>query len=454
MQRSPFYSKISARTAGGLRSGLRPPDAIRRGTRRSQRGQAIVLITFASFMLFGLMGLVVDFGIAYFHQRAAQAAADAAAMAAATAAKSSGTYTAQSSSACPSSPSTTRPLDIGCLYATQNGYTNGSNHQTVAMAGGTSALSSVNSLNYWTQATITETLYSTFFAVLGHPTTTISANGTAGVVVEAGTCIYVLDPNGTKALQDTGGSATMGCGIKVDSSDPGAFNTTAHNALTLNNGASISVNGGWNDSTSGGCCTFNGGGSVKTNQGSFSNPVSGLPTPTVTTPCTADPSVSGTHAPLNPGTYCAISVSNTGPGSLVMNAGTYVMYSGDFKQSGGTITASGVTLYFPSTGGRLDLTGGNMTLTAPANGATMGIPSVAVWQTTSSQSAITGGADSISGLIYMPNALLDITGGFSSAAATIVVKDLTITGGSVSGGYNSPYVSGSPSMNGIFLLPN
>ena len=160
------------------------------------------------------------------------------------------------------------------------------------------------------------------------------------------------------------------------------------------------------------------------------------------------------HATPSISLSCAISVSNTGAGTLVMNAGTYVMYSGDFKQSGGTITASGVTLYFPSTGGRLDLTGGNMTLTAPASGATVGIPSVAVWQTTNSQSAITGGADSISGLIYMPNAELDITGGFSSSAATIVVDTMTITGGSISGGYNSPYVSGPPTLNGIFLLPN
>src|SRR5260370_41898207 len=55
-------------------------------SRDSRRGQTAVLFTLSLLPLFGVLGLVVDIGWAYYRKEAAQTAADAAASAAAEAA--------------------------------------------------------------------------------------------------------------------------------------------------------------------------------------------------------------------------------------------------------------------------------------------------------------------------------------------------------------------------------
>ena len=54
-----------------------------RGSKRSQRGQAIVLIALMIVVLFGLVGLAIDSGRAYLDRRHLQAAVDAGALGAA-----------------------------------------------------------------------------------------------------------------------------------------------------------------------------------------------------------------------------------------------------------------------------------------------------------------------------------------------------------------------------------
>jgi hypothetical protein len=163
--------------------------------------------------------------------------------------------------------------------------------------------------------------------------------------------------------------------------------------------------------------------------------------------------VAGAHAALNPGTYCSISVSNTGGGSsaLTLNPGVYIMKTGSFKQSAGIINATGVTLYFPTTGGAMDVTGGTLNLSAPSDGGST--DGIAVWEAGTTGGKITGGGSSISGLIYMPSAHLDYTGGPSSVQ-TLVVDTLNVTGGSISGPAQSKYFSNGYTATGVYLLPN
>src|SRR5690242_7752042 len=52
-----------------------------RHTRHSERGQSLVLVTFALFAMMGIIGLAVDLGWAFYIEKTAQAAADAAALA-------------------------------------------------------------------------------------------------------------------------------------------------------------------------------------------------------------------------------------------------------------------------------------------------------------------------------------------------------------------------------------
>jgi hypothetical protein len=134
----------------------------------------------------------------------------------------------------------------------------------------------------------------------------------------------------------------------------------------------------------------------------------------------------------------------------MLNPGVYIMKTGNFKISGGIVNASGVTLYFPTTGGAMDVSGGTFNLTAPAGGTTDGI---AIWEAGTTAGKITGGGTSITGLIYMPQAHLDYTGG-GSGAETIVVDTLKVTGGSIGGASSSNYFSNGHTPTGVYLLPN
>ena len=54
---------------------------------RREAGQAVVMMTLGSLVIFGMVGLVVDVGYGYYLKQEAQAAADSAAMAGAMMAK-------------------------------------------------------------------------------------------------------------------------------------------------------------------------------------------------------------------------------------------------------------------------------------------------------------------------------------------------------------------------------
>jgi len=413
-----------------------------------ERGQAAIMVTLSLVPIIGMLGMTVDFGWAYYRKQMCLTAAQSAASAAAVAAQNSGKFTKQDAGACPDNPDNDKPLDVGCLYATQNGFTNGNHGQTVTMTGGITAVGSLKP-EYWVKATVSERMPVLFSAILGNTAMTASASATSGVFVNSGACVYVLDPTAQKAFEDTGGLFTLGCGILVDSNASNAMNTTGHNAIIENNGANITVHGQWSDSTSGGCCTFNGGGAVLQNQPSVANPITGLTAPTPAGTCTPDPMVSAAHAALSQGTYCSISISNTGNGTaLTLNPGTYIMTQGDFHVSGGTVNANGVTLYFASSCQCApDVTGGTFNLTAPAGTSMDG---VAIWEAGTKSGDLTGGSSTINGLIYMPSANLDYTGGPSNAQ-TIVFDTLQVTGGSIGGPAVSKYFNNG-SFGGVFLI--
>src|SRR5215469_8933573 len=104
----------------------------RSSLRNRCRGQAALLITMSMPVLFGILGMVVDIGWAYWRKEAARTAAQAAAMAV-IAAAGNNTPTTQASTNCPSNLDITQYWEVGCAFATQNGFTNGSHHQSVAI---------------------------------------------------------------------------------------------------------------------------------------------------------------------------------------------------------------------------------------------------------------------------------------------------------------------------------
>src|SRR3954469_22314753 len=97
------------------------------------------MMAMSSVVLFGMLGLVVDIGWASWRKEACKTAAEAAAQAAVAAAKAGGStnYTVPASTSCPSSPTNSTSAGAGCLYAKQNGFTNGVGNRTVTYQTGT-----------------------------------------------------------------------------------------------------------------------------------------------------------------------------------------------------------------------------------------------------------------------------------------------------------------------------
>ena len=144
-------------------------------------------------VMFGVIGLAVDLGYGRYIHQSAQSAADAAVLAAASKALSSVGQTAsfncstnvvcQNVSPCSASGN----LQTGCLYAQQNGFTQGgaSGRQTVSIGGGTSStapgISNVPGVVYWTQATLTQKSPQLFSTILGNTMLSNSVTSTAAI---------------------------------------------------------------------------------------------------------------------------------------------------------------------------------------------------------------------------------------------------------------------------------
>jgi len=384
-------------------------------------------MTLSLTVLVGLLALEVDLGWAYYRRIAAKAAADAAVSAAAKAAMAGAIYTVQSKTACPSTLSASVPLQVGCMYAQSNGFTNGGG-QTVSMAAGTTG-SPVTGLtpSYWITATISESLPTGFGRVFGNalnPTVISSA-----AVFQTGTpsgCVYILDPNSAQALSISGGATlTSGCGIQV--------NSTSSQAVYLNGGASITTNGGAKTKIVGNYY-LGGGASISptptTGAPVVTDPWAAMPVPSTGSCQSAVNMGNADVKTISPGTYCS-QISVQGSATLTLNPGTYVLQNGFNVGNSGKMQASGgVTLYM--TGGSSVVTGaGIVNLTAPTSGAYQG---VLLWQAladTTSASLSNGGSEVLNGLLYFPGATLTYLGAGNQTGitATLAAKKISLSGG-------------------------
>ncbi len=422
----------------------------------ANHGQAALLITLGLSVLFGMLGLVVDIGWAYYRKEAARTAAQAAA-AAVVAAAGSTIPTAQSSTTCPSSLDSGKPWNVGCQFAVNNGFTNGSNNDTVSIQIGSGSsgipVAGVSPTSYWVSATVSENIPTLFSRVLGQSGITVNVRSTTAVYSGAGGCIFVLDPSAANAFKVSGGTTTTGCGFYVDSTSTSAFNLTGGNIGLTGSGTKVNLTAAsispWPPT----------GGTVSPSltdvlmsQTAVSNPITGLTAPTPGT-CLADPNITaGTHT-IPSGTYCSgITIKG---GTVTFSAGLYDITSGSVKISGGSAyvdATAGVTFYFAPTAGTLAVTGDGLNLTAPTGGTWDGI---AVWKVASCTPRNTcdpwdwtGGNVNINGVVDLPNSYLKYTGGGTSVHETIVSDAFTTTGGTIAGPATSKYYTGAGSNTG------
>jgi Putative Flp pilus-assembly TadE/G-like len=420
-----------------------------------QRGSAFLMIMLMAIPMFTAVGLVVDVGWAYYTRQTAHAAAESAALAAAQTAldgiKAGGTYTCGSQGlrcyndpnaySCPATtpnPVTTT-VDAACAYAAANGFaTSGPNGQTVTVVANTTSPQLGVKVNYWVTVRIAQNNPLTFGAVLGGRFLNVGAHATAAdILAVPANCVIALDPSAHGAVTVQGGAdVSVGCGV--------ASNSSASDALAVNgrvstlDASSIAVVG-----------NYTGSGTISptpvTSAPPVADPYADLPVPSPSTPCTADPSITGGTVSLNPGTYCGITIS--GNATVTFNTGTYILLGGGLSagSSNTTLTGTGVTFYntcspAPCAGGSsgyapISLTGNvTTTLSAPTTGPYSGI---LFYQDSTvfnpQQDKITGNSSmSLTGALYFPKSNLLFSGGsVATSGDTMIVADtVTFSGGS------------------------
>jgi len=391
------------------------------------------MFTLAIVPLFGMLGLVVDMGWAYFRKQAAQAAADAAAGAAAQAAYITNSspncatphvacYT-NSEYTCPANPSTSPSDNIGngCLYAKANGFVSSGRQKVTFQSGVGSAPTATSvTISYWVVVRVSEEIPQLFSAVLGFPKTTITARATTGTrEASAGGCVITLDPTADNSLSISGTAAlTSGCGVFVNSNSSSAINTNGGGTITTTPPAKTQIVGGCN-----GCGNISP--AAQTGVATMTDPFADLSPPTIGG-CTdtANPVNLGSHdkRTIDPGVYC--SGLNAGAQSeLTLNPGVYVIKAGVSIGAQATMKGTGVSIYIQS--GGVTMTGGaSVSLTAPTTGSWQGILFYQDRADTTPSNLVGGTGQLMNGVLYFPAAHLTYTGGSNvNATQTTIVAD-------------------------------
>jgi Flp pilus assembly protein TadG len=416
----------------------------KRERRRSNRGQAAIMVTLGTMMLFGLLGLTVDVGYGYYLKQVAQAAADSAAVAAAVAANSAGgvcngtTVVCSSGYTCPASPGSTSNLDAGCLYAKQNGF-GATSTRSVTMSSGTGATGGAT-VGYWVKAVASTSIPVTFSRVNGATTASAAAQATAGVIMGgSGGCIYVLDTSGGITASGSG-SVSSSCGVYVNGN------------ITLSGSVSVLGTGGANVNVKG-TVTKSGSGTVAplvSMSSAEPDPLASLATPSYSSTCTSTSSVTivnqasynlpagvycagitivNSTVTLNPGTFTSgINTSgstiNFAPGSYAFTGGGGITSSGSNNFDG-----TGIMLYFKGGAGITGSGSNTFAMTAETSGTYQGIL-IFGDRTTGTGSLTFSGSTSSSGTIYLPKGSLTFSGGTSVSPITmaLICWDLTFSG--------------------------
>ena len=214
--------------------------------RKQRGGQALVMVTLALMAMFGLMGLAVDLGWAFYVEKKAQAAADAAALAAVTVVFNAPGGASRFS--CGGGVATCAPdpvpcpaggnLASACLYAAQNGFTHGGRLTVTVQASDASTPPTVSGCTplvnhpptapcvdteYWVTVRVSERIPQLFSAILGNRFGTASSRATAAVAQAVDDSSLVLlnrefDPNyspGAVPPIPTGTNLLIGGGAEV-----------------------------------------------------------------------------------------------------------------------------------------------------------------------------------------------------------------------------------------------
>jgi Flp pilus assembly protein TadG len=430
---------------------------------RGRRGQSMIMVTLGLVPMFGMIGLVTDIGYMHFVKESAQTAAEAAASAAiiqyhATMGGSfpscSTSVCASTSTSCPTTITTpANPVQNGCMYAYNQGFTDV--RYTAGVNSVPPTVSGTGTASYWVTFYVIKNVPQMFSAVMGNTSGAIAARST-GAVFGATDCIYALQRTGTGLLMSGNITLTSACGIYVNSSDP---------TQAINGNGSYTVAAPEYDIVGGTTTTLSP--APNQNVSPVSDPLASLPAP-ASAPYTCtytnyDPTVYGYT--LSPGTYCG--GIHVGTATYTLSPGNYILVGGGLStQSTNShlIGTSGVMIYNTfgaSTSGTYSFQGNNLsansdvTLKAQTTGTYAGILFF------DDRNAPSGSADSygggstsyFEGTIYAPT--VDIT--YSGTANTLakytllVANTIHMVGNSTVSNDYSSLPNGSPLQQTVII---
>jgi len=229
---------------------------------RDESGQVLVLTLFSMGILLGCLGLAIDVGVLFHARRNMQAVADAAAMAGATEMYYNG---ANNVDAKAKAAAKGMGVDAAAAGNTVNVAV------SPTLTGGVACPSCVEVRVATPNPTIfIATMSQWFFKSSNFSSVNVGAMAVAGAPGASQNCMYVMDPTAPSSLwiHGAGEINAPGCGVYVNSNDPGALCVTG--SAGKSDVAVIAVNGG--QASKGGCGGDPGDFPVNTNSGVQSLP--------------------------------------------------------------------------------------------------------------------------------------------------------------------------------------
>ena len=406
-----------------------------------RKGQVAVLVALQLTFIFAMVGFLVDLGLVQFKRHAMQAAADSAAMAAAG-------YAADNGASCGSGVTcggtatnctygTVNAFVAGCLYAENNGYKQGTAHQTVTMYANNTG-GPVAGSNLFFRATVGDSQPTLFGIFSGFSSLSLNAAATAQTsTVANGSCIIALSTSGT-AISDSGSGniTTSNCGIYDNSS------------LSYSGSGNISTTGGATDYY--GSYSATGSGNVNpapTHVASYAaNPFGSLPVPTVGGCTTTGESISDSSNHTLPASgasgtyvYCGgLHLSGSGNITFASNSvfiinGTDASgYSFDYTGSG-NLSGNNVTFFITGqsgyTAGPIHISGsGNLTFSAASSGSYKGLLFYQDPGVTYAGANVYAGSGNVTGSFYFKTTSLNYQGSGNNVAQALIANTITFSG--------------------------
>jgi len=259
----------------------------------------------------------------------------------------------------------------------------------------------------------------------------LTSSASTGTIT-VGQSIIVLDPSAAGALSlSTNASIKVAGGVYVDSSSSSALSVSGNAAITA---SVIDVHGGVQKS---GNASFSP--APVTGAATVPDPLASLPAPSTSglTSYGAESLSGNSSATIKPGVYTGITVS--GNAKLTMNSGIYIIEGGGFTVSGtASVSGPGVLIVnagssYPNTGGTYGSitlsSAGSYNLSPPTTGTYAGI---VIFQSRDNTKALTvsANASALTGTIYAPAAQVAESGNAQLNAA-IIADTMTIGGNGV-----------------------